>query len=79
MIKLSIVLSLAVALVCAALVAAPVVFGVLAAGGISLAMLVSIYQIVRSDRLESRMAPTVRRASATVDGVPVRDVEVQSC
>ncbi len=76
MIKLSIVLSLAVALVFAALVAAPVVFGVVAAGGVGVAMLATVYQIVRSDRLESRMAPTVHRASATVDGRPVRDVEV---
>jgi hypothetical protein len=46
-----------------------------AAGGVSVAMLVLIYQIVRSDRLSARMAPPVQ-ASATVDGRPVRNVEV---
>ncbi len=76
MIKLVIFLSLASVLVCVALVAAPVVFGVVAAGGVSLAMLVTVYQIVRSGRLSARMAPTVRCASATVDGRPVKEVEV---
>lgn len=74
MIKLVIVLSLASVLVVAALVAAPVVFGVVAGGGVSVAMLVTIYQIVTSGH--QPMPQPERHASATVDGVPVREVEV---
>ncbi len=75
-IKIVIVLSLASVLVCAALVAAPVVFGVVAGGGVSVLMLVSIYQIVRSDRLSVRRPQRDNRASATIDNVPVKKVTV---
>ena len=54
----------------------PVATGVVLAAGVSVAMLVSIYQIVRSDRLSARMAPPVRDAAASVDGIPVKEVTV---
>ncbi len=76
MIKIVIVLSIASLLVFAALLAAPVVFGVVATVSVSIAMLVSIYQIVRSDRLSVRMPQRDNRAAASVEGVPVREVEV---
>ena len=54
----------------------PVATGVLLAAGVSVAMLVSIYQIVRSDRLSARMPQRDNRAAASVDGVPVKEVTV---
>ena len=54
----------------------PVAVGVLLAAGVSVAMLVSIYQIVRSDRLSARMPQRDNRAAASVDGVPVKEVTV---
>ena len=54
----------------------PVATGVLLAVGVSVLMLTLIYQVVRSDRLSARMEPPVRDASASVDGRPVKSVEV---
>jgi hypothetical protein len=54
----------------------PVAVGVLLAAGVSVAMLVTIYQIVRCDRLSARMAPPARDAAATLDGKPVKEVTV---
>ena len=52
----------------------PVATGVLLAAGVSVLMLVSIYQIVTSGH---QPLPTpARDAAATVDGVPVKSVEV---
>lgn len=59
-----------------ALLRYPVATGVLLAVGVSVLMLVSIYQIVRSDRLSARLPTPARDAAATVDGVPVKNVEV---
>ena len=53
----------------------PVATGVLLAAGVSVLMLVSIYQIVTSGHQVKPVAP-VRNAAATVDGVPVKNVEV---
>jgi hypothetical protein len=58
-------------LVCFALVNWPVVTGVLLAAAVSVLMLVSIYQIVRSDRLSARLSMPVRDAAATVESVKV--------
>lgn len=73
MIKIVIVLSIASLLVFAALLAAPVVFGVVATVSVSIAMLVSIYQIVTS---APRYQAPDHRVAASVDGVPVKSVEV---
>ena len=54
----------------------PVAAGVVLAGGVSVLMLVSIYQIVTSGHQVKPVAPA-RDAAATVDGVPVKEVTVQ--
>ena len=52
----------------------PVATGVVLAAGVSVLMLVSIYQIVTSGH---QPLPTpARDAAATVDGMPVKNVEV---
>ena len=56
----------------------PVATGVVMAAGVSVLMLVCIYQIVRSDRLSARLPTPARYAAATVDGTPVKEVTVQS-
>ena len=52
----------------------PVATGVVLAMGVSVAMLVSIYQIVTSGSQHTK--PPVRDAAASVDGVPVKEVTV---
>ena len=52
----------------------PVATGVVLAMGVSVAMLVSIYQIVTSGSQHTK--PPARDAAATVDGVPVKEVTV---
>lgn len=76
MIKIAIVLSMLSIGVCVALVAAPVVFGVVATTGVSVAMLVCIYQIVTSASSVTgeRYQPPSPELSATVDAS-----EVTSC
>ena len=61
----------------AALMVAPVWLGVAAAIVWPLVMVYFLVQIVASgSRPENPPAPPTPRVSATVDGVPVRDVEV---
>lgn len=60
---------------CLILVRWPVVFAIVGGGLCVLALVVMTVQIVFSEPLSQRLAPPVQ-ASATVDGVPVRDVEV---
>ena len=52
----------------------PVATGVLLAAGVSVLMLVSIYQIVTSGH--QPLPKPVRDAAATVDGTPVKEVTV---
>lgn len=70
--RLSIVLIVALP-VCLILVRWPVVFAVVGGGLCCAALIVVAVQVAMSG---TRYQPTVHRASATVDGVPVRDVEV---
>jgi hypothetical protein len=52
----------------------PVATGLLLTAGVSLAMLVTVYQIVTSGH--QPMPTPARDAAATVDGVPVKEVTV---
>ena len=52
----------------------PVATGVVLAGGVSVLMLVAIYQVVTSGH--QPIPQPERHAAATVDGVPVKSVEV---
>lgn len=61
--------------VCIALVRWPVAFAFIGGGLCVLALIMIAVQIVFSSPLSQRLAPPVQ-ASATVDGRPVRDVEV---
>ena len=54
----------------------PVATGVLLAAGVSVAMFVFIVQIVTDDSHQVKREPPAHDAAATVDGVPVKSVEV---
>ena len=54
----------------------PVATGVLLAAGVSVAMFVFIVQIVTDDSHQVKREPPAPELSATVDGVPVKSVEV---
>ena len=70
----ALVTALCAAALTLALLRWPVATGVLLAAGVSVAMLVSIYQIVTSGSQHTK--PPARDAAATVDGIPVKSVEV---
>jgi hypothetical protein len=53
----------------------PVATGLLLTAGVSVAMLVTVYQIVTEWTLNQMPTPA-RDAAATVDGVPVKEVTV---
>jgi hypothetical protein len=54
----------------------PVATGLLLTAGVSVAMLVTVYQIVTDDSHQVKWEPPARDAAATVDGVPVKEVTV---
>ena len=54
----------------------PVAVGVLLTVGVGGLMLATIYQIVSADRLAARIEPPSNHVAASIDGRPVRDVEV---
>jgi hypothetical protein len=56
----------------------PVAVGVVLTVGVSVLMLVFIVQIVTDDSHQVKWEPPARDAAATVDGVPVKEVEVLS-